>query len=36
MPRLFLSHASPNNAAALALAQWLREEGWVASRSAAA
>ncbi|MFZ5504351.1 MAG: toll/interleukin-1 receptor domain-containing protein, partial [Pseudomonadota bacterium] len=28
MPRIFLSHSSKNNAAALALATWLQSRGW--------
>ena len=28
MSKIFLSHSSDNNAQALALAQWLKENGW--------
>jgi hypothetical protein len=28
MDKIFLSHSSVNNAAALAVAQWLAENGW--------
>ncbi len=28
MSKIFLSHSSANNAAALAMAQWLRNSGW--------
>jgi hypothetical protein len=28
MSRIFISHSSANNAAALALASWLEENGW--------
>ena len=28
MARIFLSHSSANNAAAVALRDWLRAEGW--------
>ena len=28
MSRIFISHSHENNAAALAVAQWLRDNGW--------